>query len=215
MSIGCYGASLGNGSEYTGDYGHVTEVDLKKFHSERLSILLENKHQPDILACETIPNLIEAKALSTILPKHIPAWISFVCRDKLHVSSGELLKDCIQEIYKIENIVAIGVNCTDPKFVNDNLNIANRIINLYFSQKEVKPRLLCYPNSGEKWDSKNKSWYVDEKNTLEKQWQDYSMIWYHAGARMIGGCCRVYPEHITSIRETIEKKKGDEHKCIL
>ena len=38
LSIGCYGAVLANGAEYTGNYGNITVDDLVKFHTERLSI---------------------------------------------------------------------------------------------------------------------------------------------------------------------------------
>ena len=44
LSMGCYGAVLANGAEYTGNYGdHITITDLVTFHRERLSICLQGK----------------------------------------------------------------------------------------------------------------------------------------------------------------------------
>lgn len=41
LSMGCYGAVLANGAEYTGEYGSATLPDLVRFHKERLDILLQ------------------------------------------------------------------------------------------------------------------------------------------------------------------------------
>src|SRR5690606_11428710 len=86
-SIGPYGAFLADGSEYRGDYG-LTEKELMDFHRPRMSALLEAK--PDLLACETIPSLVEAQALSKLLQEfpNISAWFSFSARDEKHISEG-------------------------------------------------------------------------------------------------------------------------------
>ena len=42
LSMGCYGAILANGAEYTGDYGVAMTIDdLVEFHKERLAICLQ------------------------------------------------------------------------------------------------------------------------------------------------------------------------------
>lgn len=63
-SVGCYGASLADGSEYSGHYGLSVE-ELKTFHRERLLVLAGEK--PDVLACETIPCVPEVHALLELL----------------------------------------------------------------------------------------------------------------------------------------------------
>ena len=59
-SVGPYGASLADGSEYRGNYGR-TKTQLKDFHRMRLQVLIESN--PDVLAIETIPELTEAEAI--------------------------------------------------------------------------------------------------------------------------------------------------------
>ncbi len=57
-SIGAYGAYLANGAEYTGDYD-LDEAGLLNFHHRRWFILAAQN--PDIMLCETIPSLVEAR----------------------------------------------------------------------------------------------------------------------------------------------------------
>src|SRR5215216_1918155 len=63
-SVGPYGAMLGNGAEYTGDYDK-NEGELVEFHVPRLEALAEAG--PDVFAVETIPSFVEARALARAL----------------------------------------------------------------------------------------------------------------------------------------------------
>ena len=115
-SVGPYGAYLADGSEYRGNYG-LTEEELIDFHRPRMRALIEAG--TDMLACETIPSPIEAQALSKLLKEfpNITAWMSFSCRDETHISEGQLLADCIKGLETNPQIVAVGINCTSPKYI--------------------------------------------------------------------------------------------------
>ncbi len=78
---------LADGSEYVGRYG-LSMQQLIEFHAPRIEVLLEAG--PDLLAIETIPSILEAEALVTILEglAGVSAWISFSCSDGVHVSDG-------------------------------------------------------------------------------------------------------------------------------
>ena len=76
-SVGPYGAMLGNGAEYTGKYnipGGKSEIlkVLKDFHRPRLMALLSADPPPELLAYETIPNLIEAQAIHDLQTEYTP-----------------------------------------------------------------------------------------------------------------------------------------------
>lgn len=58
-SLGCYGASLANGAEYSGDYGDASIEDLMEFHRHRLRVM--SRSGADVLAFETVPSLLEAQ----------------------------------------------------------------------------------------------------------------------------------------------------------
>ena len=67
-SIGPYAAYLADGSEYTGRY-EATRSEIEAFHRERWDVLATSS--PDLMACETIPNGLEAGALLDILADEI------------------------------------------------------------------------------------------------------------------------------------------------
>ena len=65
-SIGPYGAYLADGSEYRGDYG-LTEPELLDFHADRWEVL--SSAGADLMACETVPSRLEARALKKLIEK--------------------------------------------------------------------------------------------------------------------------------------------------
>jgi homocysteine S-methyltransferase len=185
-SVGPYGAFLADGSEYRGEYG-LTERELMDFHRPRMQALIEAG--ADLLACETIPCLIEAKALVNLLDEFggIQAWISFSCRDDEHVSEGQKLEDCIRLVESSPFVAAAGVNCTSPKYITALIREARKAT--------TKP-VLVYPNSGEKYDAARHDW---DGQPVYASFGDEAKEWYKAGARLIGGCCRTSPQDIHEI----------------
>lgn len=185
-SVGPYGAYLANGEEYTGNYG-LTEKELMDFHRPRMRALIEAG--ADLLACETIPCLIEAQALVKLLGEFqsVHAWISFSCRDEAHVCEGDRFEDCIRQIEASPFVDAVGVNCTSPRFIPALIREAKKA-----TQKPV----LVYPNSGETYDAVKSDW---DGHRIYESFGEEAKEWYNAGARLIGGCCRTTPEDIQAI----------------
>ncbi len=185
-SVGPYGAYLANGEEYTGNYG-LTEKELMDFHRPRMRALIEAG--ADLLACETIPCLIEAQALVKLLGEFqsVHAWISFSCRDEAHVCEGDRFEDCIRQIEASPFVDAVGVNCTSPRFIPALIREAKKA-----TQKPV----LVYPNSGETYDAAKSDW---DGHRIYESFGEEAKEWYNAGARLIGGCCRTTPEDIQAI----------------
>ncbi|MCA0456710.1 MAG: homocysteine S-methyltransferase [Chloroflexi bacterium] len=185
-SVGPYGAFLADGSEYRGDYG-LTVEQLMDFHRPRMTVLASSG--ADMLACETIPCLIEAQAIARLLREFptISTWISFSARDGEHTNHGERLADCAALLGEHPQVVAIGVNCTAPQYIPDLIQAA---------RAATDTPILAYPNSGESYDPTTKSW--SEEDTCPAFAND-ARLWHEAGARVIGGCCRTTPEHIREV----------------
>ena len=186
-SVGPYGAFLADGSEYSGDYG-LTVEELMAWHRPRLAVLATAG--ADLLACETLPCLGEGEALARLLPE-FPAtavWLSFSCRDGAHIAHGEPLATAAALAERSSQIIAAGVNCTPPRYVESLLRAARTATH--------KP-LLCYPNSGEAWDAVARCW-VEERAAGE--FASGALRWRDAGARLIGGCCRTSPADISRLR---------------
>jgi homocysteine S-methyltransferase len=189
-SIGPYGAYLADGSEYRGDYGLSVEA-LMDFHRPRLAILVESG--ADLLACETIPTLVEAEALVALLPEFpaAVAWLSFSCGDEQQLWHGESLRDAVALANGCEQVVAVGVNCTAPRLIEPLLTGV--------SELAAKP-LLVYPNSGERWDAVQHCWLPGAGVT---DFGEPARRWRQAGARLIGGCCRTTPDDIRAIARAL------------
>jgi homocysteine S-methyltransferase len=188
-SVGPYGAFLADGSEYRGDYG-LRLTDLMDFHRPRMAVLANSG--ADMLACETIPCLLEALALLKLLEDfpNMTTWFSFSAKDGSHTNHGELISECAKML-EHPQVAAIGVNCTAPEFVTELVQHAR--------SATIKP-ILAYPNSGEVYDATRKCW-TGEANSSSFATQ--ARDWLAAGARVIGGCCRTSPEHIRELSTVV------------
>ncbi len=186
-SIGPYGAYLADGSEYRGHYG-LSKTALMDFHRPRIQVLLESG--ADLLACETIPCIEEAQALISLL-KEFPnaqAWLSFSCQNEYQNCQGDDFAACIAEIESCKQVVAVGINCTPPQYIESLVRIA--------ASKTDKP-IVVYPNKGENYDAVTKCW-LPIGHGIEP-FTVYAQRWFAAGARLIGGCCRTRPQDIADI----------------
>ncbi len=190
-SIGPYGAAMHDGSEYTGDYT-VGEDMLREFHAGRLRLL--DQSGADVLACETIPNCLEARVLHDLLVHvDLPAWVSFSCRDDRCISDGTPLQEVSTIFRDHPRVKALGINCTAPHLITS----------LIGEIKRVAPdkAIVVYPNSGETYEVEDNSW----RGTVSPvECAEESKTWLAAGATIIGGCCRVGPRQIAALRETLE-----------
>lgn len=194
-SVGPYGAFLADGSEYRGNYG-LSEKELMEFHRPRMKALIEAG--ADILACETIPCLIEAQAIAKLLREfqNVTAWISFSARDETHISEGQMFADCAKQLGNHPQITAIGINCTPPKYIPSLIREAKAV---------TRKPILVYPNSGETYDAEKNAWDGDP---VLNSFGEHAREWYKAGARLIGGCCRTTPEDIRVIASWARDRNG-------
>lgn len=191
-SVGPYGAYLANGAEYVGNYG-LGEREFMDFHRPRVRALVDAG--ADLLACETIPSFVEAQALAALL-REFPgtvAWFSFSARDGAGISEGRPFADCARLLDGNPQVVAVGINCTSPRFVPSLIRTGR--------QHTAKP-LLAYPNLGERYDAATNEWSGAPATST---FADDAKSWYEAGARLIGGCCRTTPDDIRGIAAWVRR----------
>lgn len=205
FSCGSYGAFKADGSEFRGDYAaDMTSEELVDFHRSRVELIIGNANA-DLLAFETIPCTKEAESICRLLeslPSAPPAWISFSCKDGSALNyNNESFQAAVSLVASSKaNVIAVGVNCTAPQFVVPLLNKASLALKQLESPQA--PLLIAYPNSGEEWDNEAKDWR-DGLSLTPDEYAHMGLSYVEAGAKIIGGCCRVQPSHIGALRSRL------------
>jgi len=192
-SLGAYGASLHNGSEYHGKYACTFE-ELVDFHRSRIEMLAAmGDDGADILAFETIPSLEEARAILVALEGYpsLRGWIAFTCRNGSEVAHGEPIAECAALLETHSQIAAMGLNCTSPSLVISLLDALR--------SQTAKP-LVVYPNSGQVWDAEERCWLGDGDLSFSAR----IASWLDHGAGWVGGCCGTGPAHIAEVRRIMD-----------
>ena len=193
-SIGPYGAVLHDGSEYTGNYD-ISADELKEFHRERLELL--DTSDVDLLACETIPSAAEALVLSELLSDaHNSSWISFSCRDAIHLADGTPLAEVAGLFAEHPRVLAVGANCVPPDIV----------VSLIATLRNAAPEksIVVYPNSGEVYCVENNTWLG---TATPLQCEHAANEWISAGATIVGGCCRIGPGQIAAMAQSVNNRR--------
>jgi homocysteine S-methyltransferase len=187
-SVGPYGAALADGSEYHGRYG-LSVAALRRWHRPRLDVLREAG--ADLLAVETVPCLAEVEALLAELDGGGTAgWLSLSCADG-RTRAGEDADAAFAMARDVAEVVAVGVNCTSPDEIAPLVERAAAV-----SGKPV----VAYPNSGEGWDAGRQAWAGGATFDAARVGG-----WIDAGARLVGGCCRVGPDEIAALRVRVDE----------
>lgn len=190
-SVGPYGATLCDRSEYHGNYSDcMTKEELSAWHLPRLQALVDSL--PDLLAIETIPALKEAEAIldSLKLFPHMKAWVTFQCKDGEHTAHGERIQDAVRSVVQYGNVVAVGVNCVHPRYVTSLLH--------NISACKLSIPIVVKPNGG--------IFTHDGRSECKYNLSDHVLEWINAGATWIGGCCHIFTSDIAALRKTLESE---------
>ncbi|KAF5738854.1 Homocysteine S-methyltransferase 2 [Tripterygium wilfordii] len=175
-SVGSYGAYLADGSEYS----------CPTFSTMVITFWL-------------VPHFVFMQAYAELLEEEdikIPAWFSFNSKDGVNVVSGDSLTKCASIAESCNKVVAVGINCTPPRFIHGLL--------LALKKVTTKP-ILIYPNSGESYDPDQKKW-VQNTGVTDKDFVSYVDVWCDVGASLVGGCCRTTPDTIRAIYRTLSSR---------
>lgn len=199
-SVGPYGAALGGGEEYSGNY-HLSPEEYTAFHRPRIETLAEAG--ADLLAVETQPRLDEIRAVLLLAEEvGLPVWVSVTLREgtdtapstaptpadpasAITLPDGSSLAELAEVAGASAAVQAVGVNCVPPSLVTPALTELAANTDL---------PLVAYPNSGETYDATVMEWRDDGTESGIGSWPVAE--WIRLGARIIGGCCRVRPDDI-------------------
>ena len=94
-------------------------------------------------------------------------------------------------------VVAVGVNCTAPRFVSALLATAAAVTDL---------PLLAYPNGGDRWDPAARTWVAGDQDGAFRP--AAVAAWAERGASWLGGCCGTGPDDIRALAEALAQRAG-------
>lgn len=188
-SVGPYGAGPGAGTEYDGAYG-IGVRELAAWHRPRLEILADTP--ADLLLAETVPSILEVEALLGELERiGRPAALSMTVRgDRL--GDGTPLREAAR-LLRGSGLAAVGVNCCP---------VPDAVAAVEVLAEELDLPLLACPNSGEEWDHVRRRWLPGREGA---DLPAAVAALARAGARLIGGCCRVGPAQIGRVAAAVEE----------
>jgi homocysteine S-methyltransferase len=178
-SMGPYGATLGEGGEYSGTQ-HLPPDALYAFHAERARSVA--RAEPDIFLFETIPSRVEGLVVARVARdlglRNV--WISFTCSDGANTCAGDRISGIAAELDACAAVDVVGVNCTAPGAIAP-------LVRALRSATD-KPIMVC-PNLDR--HRENATFLVDVP------------VWIDLGVRHIGGCCGVGPGTIRALAHAV------------
>jgi homocysteine S-methyltransferase len=220
-SLGCYGAALSNGAEYTGAYGEQVMMDhLVHFYQRKLQAVASS--HPDGVAFETIPSHLECLALAQLLSSEdwkdpeASAWISLACRNGTELNDGTPLQSVLDTLRPIplSTLQAIGFNCCDSAYLPELI----RSLLVDMATHGPVRGIVIYPNSGEEWDATTENWKEGTGCTVADELairlMNVTVMVQDTWSKLcpneppprlvLGGCCRTRPAAIASLRKLVD-----------
>lgn len=205
-SLGSYGASLCDGSEYRGHYS-VSDTTLEDFYRRRIEALMSA--HPDILAFETVPEESEALVISGLVNRYqLPAWISFsVAQDSagnVTTGAGQPLDSVFAKLSQSpgsDRLRLIGANCCYPDLILDAV-IASA------SRSAPNKQLILYPNIGHDWDAVNRRWVLPTDPSMLYSDDRAIQLANNDNVKVIGGCCGCDATLIAQISDKLNKNRN-------
>lgn len=193
-SVGPYGATLADGSEYHGRYPVSLDV-VADHHRRKLAVLVDSG--PDLVAVETQPRADEARLIADHLRDlgAPPTWFSFCFRDELTTCGGDPISDVLAAVADYPELVAVGVNCTAPSLV------APILRRLRATSSDLP--LVVYPNHGGHWRAEDRTWIAPEDPVTEGRWLQECL---DIGIDYLGGCCGVGPADLAHLAAKVRTR---------
>ncbi|MGA8219513.1 MAG: homocysteine S-methyltransferase family protein [Solirubrobacterales bacterium] len=156
---------------------------------------------PDMVILETLEAIPDELALETIelvTDTGLPVWVSFRRgRGAMAHADGEPVPDPDPDAFAqaLARLEAIGVrailtNCVPTDGIRETVESLRSATTLPVG---------CYPNLGH---GAGAEWEFDPV-VGPREYADMASSWLDAGARVIGGCCGVTPEHVVALRSAV------------
>lgn len=153
----------------------------------------------DLMLCETLASLKEIRAAATAAKESgKPVWVGMTVRDDGSglLRGGESLADAHAILDEI-GVEARLLNCSKPEAISASWS--------EFAKSSAA--LGAYANGFTAVDSLKPGGTVKSLEARHdlgpSQYAEFALDWVRDGARIVGGCCEVGPEHIAALRDDL------------
>jgi S-methylmethionine-dependent homocysteine/selenocysteine methylase len=156
---------------------------------------------PDLVileTLETIPDEIALKTIAMVCETGLPVWVSFRRGvEGMSDVDGNVKADPDPAAFenalaKLEGlgVNAVLVNCVPTERIAETMG---------WLQARTSLPIGCYPNlghhAGDQWEF--------DRHVGPQEYAKLASTWRDAGARIVGGCCGVLPEHIAALSDLV------------
>ncbi len=155
----------------------------------------------DIWLAETVASIAEAQVISNVLAKtDKPVYISFTLADETGdtpcLRSGEPVTDAVKVLLN-SNTTGIFFNCSVPEVIEQAIVATKQVL----EQSGKSLTIGIYANSFAPIKSGHQANETIQamRHFSPEDYLSFAQSWYQSGARIIGGCCGITPEHIEAL----------------
>ncbi|NND45812.1 MAG: homocysteine S-methyltransferase family protein [Xanthomonadales bacterium] len=162
----------------------------------------------DLFLCETMSTADEARAAATAaLATGKPAWVSWTLEDRIRADgsarlrSGERIIGAVAALDGLP-VAALLCNCSPPEVMGVALRELGRCASL-----PIGAYANAFRPIPDHWDYAGDDSLPPVRSDVDPdRYAVFAADWLASGARIIGGCCEVGPDHIRKIRFILDDK---------
>jgi len=159
----------------------------------------------DLFICETMASIAEATAaFSAANEAGLPVWVALTVADdeSALLRNGDKLADAVAHLDAL-GAHAILLNCSKPEAINA----------AWQALSSGQSPIGAYANGFTSIDALKPGGTVSSLQARQDlgpdTYADYALQWVEQGARIVGGCCEVGPEHIAAINKRLHDANYD------
>ncbi len=160
----------------------------------------------DVLLCETMASVREGKAAAAAAAATgLPVWLSWTLSDESHgqLRSGECLSLAASVSAECKGVEAVLVNCQSVDATSAAIPTLRRALPDSIAVGAYANGMVVHVDTS-KTDSNSGAPAIQDEYVealTPETYADAVAGWVRDGASIVGGCCGVFPEHISAVAE--------------
>lgn len=159
----------------------------------------------DLFLCETMSTAEEARAAATAaIATGKPVWVSWTLEDSprddgtVRLRSGETIAEAVAALQDLD-VAALLFNCSPPEVMAPALDELAR-----HSQLPRGAYANAFRPIPAQWDYSGDDSLPPVRDDVSPEiYAEFALEWLQAGARIVGGCCEVGPDHISRLAKSL------------